>query len=196
MEVSFIRHFQTQGNRERRYIGCTDESILMTEISKGQYKLYPPAEILISSPMLRCRETAELLYKRTPDLVCEKLKETDFGSFEGKNYEELKDDPQYQQWLESNGTMPFPEGESHLEFLKRSREGFEIVVEDLIKKGCNQAVFVVHGGTIMAILSGYSDSESEFYDWQIENGNGYRAYLDEDSWKEGKRKLTGMEKLW
>lgn len=39
------------------------------------------------------------------------------GVLKEKNYEELKDDPGYQRWLDSNGTIPFPEGEGQETFL-------------------------------------------------------------------------------
>ncbi len=107
MRIWLIRHFRTQGNLERRYIGGTDEPILPGQT--GNILCCP--EKIITSPMLRCRQTARLLFQKEPDLICENFREKDFGRFEGKNYEELKDDPGYQRWLDSNGTIPFPEGE-------------------------------------------------------------------------------------
>ena len=38
-----------------------------------------------------------------------------FGAYEGKNYEDLKNDSYYQKWIDSNGTLPIPEGESQQE---------------------------------------------------------------------------------
>ena len=40
--------------------------------------------------MMRCRETAEILFPGQVLCVQEGLQETDFGDFEYKNYEELK----------------------------------------------------------------------------------------------------------
>ena len=48
----------------------------------------------------------------------------DFGEFEGKNYIELQKDPNYQAWIDSNGTLPFPGGESREAFIKRCEQGF------------------------------------------------------------------------
>lgn len=194
MKIRLIRHFATAGNLERRYIGRTDEPILQTEADRKQGGLWR-AESIVSSPMLRCRQTAEVLFGREPDAVCSLLRETDFGAFEGKNYEELKDDPDYQRWLDSNGTMAFPGGEGRAEFAERTCRGFGEMIGRLIGLGCQDAAFVVHGGTIMAVLSNYSKESSSFYDWQTANGTGFSAELDEAEWLSGKQQLTEIEIL-
>ena len=60
MRIWLIRHFQTQGNLERRYIGRTDEPILPGQTGTV---LCDPKKI-VASPMLRCRQTAEQLFQR------------------------------------------------------------------------------------------------------------------------------------
>ena len=56
--------------------------------------------------------------------------------------------------------------------------------------------FVIHGGSIMAVLSQFSEQASEFYDWLLKNGEGYQMYLDEKEWKEGRKKvLREIKKL-
>ncbi|CUQ46752.1 Uncharacterised protein [Dorea longicatena] len=48
----------------------------------------------------------------------------------------------------------------------------------------------------MAVLSQFSEQDSEFYDWLLKNGEGYQMYLDEKEWKEGRKKvLRGIKKL-
>lgn len=183
MKIWLIRHFQTQGNLERRYIGRMDEPILQEQMS--HIVCHP--EKIIASPMLRCKQTAEIIFHREPDLLCEELREMDFGRFEGKNYEELKTDPDYQTWLDSNGSIPFPEGEGRDAFCKRSCQWFERMMKQLIDWQCKEAAFVVHGGTIMAILSAYCESETDFYDWQVKNGEGYVALVKESIWRQGKK---------
>lgn len=191
MRIWLIRHFQTQGNLERRYIGRTDEPILPGQTGTV---LCDPKKI-VASPMLRCRQTAEQLFQRAPDLLWGEFREMDFGRFEGKNYEELKNDPDYQKWLDSNGTLPFPEGEGTDAFCRRTCRGFEQILKKLMDSRCEEAAFVVHGGTIMAILSAYSESGGGFYDWQVKNGSGYAVTVAEGCWRQGKKQLTEIEKL-
>ena len=65
MELVLIRHFPTPGNLLRQYIGRTDEALdtdyLMDYILKYR-GLYQPKHCLISSPMVRCQQTAKVLF--------------------------------------------------------------------------------------------------------------------------------------
>ena len=96
---------------------------------------------------------------------------------------------------EPYGTIPFPEGEGQEAFLERTRLGFEQMMEHLMDLQCREAAFVVHGGTIMAVLSAFSQTGGDFYDWQVSNGSGYSAIAEEESWRQGKKQLTEIEKL-
>ena len=62
MEIMLIRHSMTAGNLQRRYVGRTDEGLCPEGIElaeqKAQFLLMP--DIVYTSPMLRCRETAEI----------------------------------------------------------------------------------------------------------------------------------------
>lgn len=94
LEVLLLRHGQTQGNLEKRYIGKTDEPLLlddtesMRKISALQKRLEQEviagSQKLFVSPMLRCRQTAELLFPGQEQVVIDKLREMDFGRFEAK----------------------------------------------------------------------------------------------------------------
>lgn len=128
MKIVLIRHGATKGNLEKRYIGRTDEDLCGEGIKKLKEDtcagIYPPAQAVFSSPMKRCLSTAECIYPvQTPQIVWD-FRECDFGLFEGKNYKELTGNPQYQQWIDSNGTLPFPGGEALTDFKKRSVRAF------------------------------------------------------------------------
>ena len=123
----FIRHGETASNKEHRYLGRTDEPLSMEGREKlsGQKEHFPQRmDYLFISPMMRCRESAEILYPDKSYVVVPEWIEMDFGEFEGKNYEELSGDFWYQQWIDSSGTLPFPKGESRETFIKRVMDGF------------------------------------------------------------------------
>ena len=169
MELYFIRHGRTPGNKEKRYIGRTDESILPESAAdlrdcaaRGKYG-YP--EVLFVSPMKRCIETADIIYPGMEMHIIRDFRECDFGSFEGKNYRELSGNPDYQKWIDSGGTMSFPEGESMEEMTNRVMKGFYKALD--VANG-RDAAFVVHGGTIMAVMSRIDGGN--FYDYQLDNG--------------------------
>lgn len=185
MKIYLIRHSITEGNKKKRYIGRTDEplcpegtALLKERLLRG---IYPDADRIFVSPMRRCLETARILYPDRELTVIDELSECDFGSFENKNYEELKDTPEYQRWLESGGVMPFPGGESKEGFSKRSLAGFE---KALKLCGCkaqfSSLAFIVHGGTIMSIMEKYAVPKGTYYDFQIGNGEGYELVLADD----------------
>ena len=115
-EIWLIRHGMTEGNRYQRYIGKTDE--LLCEEGKEKLKefFYPEPEAVFVSPLVRCRETAEILFPEKRLRIIDQLAECDFGDFENKNYLELSGNPDYQAWVDSGGILPFPNGESREEF--------------------------------------------------------------------------------
>lgn len=124
----------------------------------------------------------------------------DFGEFEGKNYIELQKNPNYQAWIDSNGTLPFPGGESREAFIKRCEQGFYrmlIGIKGRLQKMDEKqpdskitAGAVVHGGTIMAILSSFYGGD--YFDHQVKNGGGYRCLL---SGTREQPKLQGVENI-
>ena len=214
VKITWIRHGMTRANEEHRYLGKTDEPLSEKGIrflqEKKKKSFFNAPEFLYASPMKRCVQTAEILFRRKPVLIPE-WKEMDFGQFEGKNYEELKDNPDYQKWIDSNGTLPFPGGESREQFIRRSMEGFDRMMSDILKRSekntgiqndtdpqylksnCGTeipVVAVVHGGTIMAVFS--SLTGGEYFDFQVKNGEGYETVLE---WIQGRWKITSLTKI-
>ena len=186
-EIILIRHGKTFGNTLGRYIGITDEELcpegreeLAALRECGQYRSICP-DLVYVSPLRRCRQTAEILFPGVPQEICRNLRECDFGEFENKNYKELSGNPAYQAWVDSGGTLPFPGGESREAFQERCRVEFARVLRALKRQAGSNAVFVVHGGTIMSILSAYAPqgAADPFYRWQVKNGEGWRALWDE-----------------
>ena len=92
MKIIFIRHLPTPGNEKRQYIGSTDESLSAGAVKAFREKevRYPDVQSVITSPMKRCIETARLIYPETEIRMEPMLRECDFGEYEGKTYEELK----------------------------------------------------------------------------------------------------------
>ena len=195
MEIELIRHFATEGNLEKRYIGVTDEEIkaefvlehTLKKEENGREEWKP--ELVIVSPLRRCRQTAEILFPGEPVHIIEELAECDFGEFENKNYKELEGNPHYQEWIDSNGTLPFPGGESREGIKSRNLRGLDRVVSGCIRSHVAEAALVIHGGTIMNIMEEYADIQKPFYEWHVRNGGGYEVELDENLWKNGRKQL-------
>ena len=195
-----IRHGAVISNKEHRYLGKTDESLMeagvMELVGYSNAKRYPEVEHLFASPMKRCRETAAILYPGRQPIIIPEWEEMDFGAFEGKNYLELRKDSRYQAWIDSNGMLPFPEGESREEFEFRCEKGFHRMLHRICRmadeKGREPETIgmIVHGGTIMALLSRYYGGE--YFDYQVSNGGGYVCRLE--GWR-AKPVVTGLRGL-
>lgn len=142
--------------------------------------LYPAAERIYVSPLKRCIQTAKLIYPTQQAKVIPQLAECDFGLFENKNYRELSGCPEYQAWIDSSGTLPFPEGESREAFQKRSVDAFEQILKECREEGVKRAALVVHGGTIMSIMEQYAYPRGDYYDYQVGNGEGYELRVEDD----------------
>lgn len=175
MKIIFIRHGKTKGNLEKKYIGRTDEPLCGEGISEISQREYPYADIVVSSPMKRCLQSAEIIYPGKEIFICQGLRETDFGDFEGKNYSQLAKDIRYRRWIDGECSSP-PNGESREDFIDRCCTGF---YETADKFAGMTAAFIVHGGTIMAVMSRFAYPEGGFYDFQVKNGGGYTAELSD-----------------
>ena len=192
-KVFLIRHGKTSGNEEKRYIGKqSDEDLSVVGIEEIIEKLSSTSKLIsdkidrvCSSPLKRAVQTATLLVNNcninTVDSSqiqkIDNLSEIDFGLFEGKNYEELNGDERYQKWIDSNGTMDFPEGEGRADFISRSYEGFLEALGDI---GVDENILIVcHGGSIMSVMSRLTGKD--FYDFMTETLGGYVLELETDN---------------
>lgn len=179
MRIIFIRHGSTAGNLSRRYIGKTDEPLCEAGIAELSARSYPQLDcgIVLASPMRRCIETARLIFPNREPVLIEAFSECDFGDFEGRNFAELDGDEYYRKWVDSGGTLPFPNGEAPENFKARCVSGFEDALSRFSEE--EKLALVVHGGTIMAILEKFAVPKRGFYDYQAANGHGFIAeFLD------------------
>lgn len=195
LKLWLIRHGMTEGNKLGRYIGVTDEPLSPEGIAFLKKLDYPEPEDLYVSPMTRCRETAQILFPDQKMHIIEELSECDFGLFENKNYREMEGDKKYQKWIDSNGTLPFPEGESREEFCRRSMTGFHKAVTGCIRNHISYGALVIHGGTIMNIMDTYAQDSREYYQWHVKNGGGYLIEIDTELWKTCRHEIKLCESM-
>lgn len=180
VEIVLIRHGKTEGNKEKRYIGRTDQPLSEEGIAgiKENLGRYPSVEKVYASPMKRTRQTAELIYPGQASELVDGLREMDMGVFEGKNHAELKNRPSYILWVATRGKISIPGGESMNDFGKRTMDAFTQVLGDMQAEGIKRSAVVAHGGTIMSIVSQLADDD--YYKYMVNNGAGFRLTLDDD----------------
>lgn len=189
--VHLIRNGLTDENLEGRYIGHTD--VELSEEGKaqlGQMKdelIFPPVDAVFTSPLKRCTETAKILYPDNMPIVIDGFIEYNFGEFENKTADELKESPVFPRWLAGERGVEPPFGESNEAFEKRIRETFEKVAEGLMKTGTTSAAIVTHGGVIMAILSAYGIPELPMHEWLTPSGCGFTIKINPSLWMRAKK---------
>ena len=204
IKIWMIRHGMTAGNLERRYVGITDEPLCEQGYQQILERRFEhQIETVYVSPMRRCRETAKILFPKARQIGVDAFRECSFGEFEYRNYHELNGHPDYQKWIDSGGVIGFPGGEDQKTFCDRVQSAFEIWVSDEILQKMQQnasnrlqtMAMVVHGGTIMAIMSRWAVPHEDYFHWQVANGSGYIVCLDTDAWQAGDQYLTVLEKF-
>ncbi len=169
MNIYFVRHFKTQGNLEKRYIGRTDESLADITDKILPQTLPQTPDLIITSPMLRCLQTKALLYPAQAHIVQDDLREMDFGAFEMLTYADLKDNTHYRNFID--GTEDALQGEATSAFKARCVNAFTQLMAETRTTSIQNIVIVCHGGTIMSILEAYAAApKRSYYDYQIANG--------------------------
>lgn len=204
--IVFIRHGATKGNLERRYVGTTDEALLSESVQelvtrRSFWQSYmEAAPLLFVSPYLRARQTADILFPRIRQHVIEAYAECNFGAFEYKNYEQLKNHPQYQRYIDSGGEAGFPGGESKTDYTKRVLHGFETMLQQcqrMRESGeiaqPHTIVVVAHGGTIMALLDVLSVPHQDYFSWQVKPGMGVIGILKRNDEKRNRIDVEGTD---
>ena len=129
--IYLLRHGRTEANRRRLYCGSTDLP-LSPEGAAELRRLaerggYPPIAGLrvITSGLRRTAETLLAIYGPVPFAPEPGFREMDFGDFEGKSYELLRDDPAYQAWITGeNEQNRCPHGESGADMTRRPGKGW------------------------------------------------------------------------
>lgn len=176
MDIYFIRHGMTAGNKLRRYIGRTDEPLSPEGADLAQSRgSFPHIARVWVTPLLRTQQTAKILFPNARQTMIDGLREMDFGDFENRSASEMENDAVYRDWVNGNCLDRCPGGERIDEFSARVCAAF---IDALRQESAGQpAVFVVHGGTIMSIMYAFATERRAYYDWNVKNCCGWRAQL-------------------
>lgn len=186
MKLILLRHGVTEANEKRLYCGSTDIGLSKAGkealLRRKKETAYPDIEgmRIVTSGMKRCEETLSLLYGDFPHEADAAFREMDFGAFEMRSYEELKDDPSYQAWIAGDNEKNFvPGGESGELMAARVLSGFD----RLLTEG-RDTLLVTHGGVIAAVMANlFPDENKNRYVWQPAPGGGYVVELRQKTYR-------------
>jgi probable phosphoglycerate mutase len=153
-ELLFIRHGETDWNRQQRFQGQIDVPLNATGRAQAQRLAArlaaEPPQALFSSDLLRARETAAPLaaaWHMTAPLALPGFREQSFGVLEGLDVPTIKARHAglWQEWLQHRADFALPGGESLRQFHARVLGA----VRELAAVGAGQCLAVVtHGGVL------------------------------------------------
>lgn len=186
MIIYVIRHGETEANKEGRLQGWTDIPLnakgieLAEETGRGMKGIH--FDRCYSSPLIRARQTAELVLKESgnpdvPIVTDERLKEIHMGVWEGKPFRTGPEQtimPEAKQFLSDPFSFPgFPGGENAQDVCGRTQEFLKELVEEAGRKEAegkdcgkeNETVLIaIHGFAMRAMLNFLYEDPSDF--WQ------------------------------
>lgn len=184
--IHLIRNMPCEGNLQGRYIGRTESPLAdssVTELLQMKRKFnYPKATGYYAAPASRCVDTLRLIYPWADPKVILELAECDFGDWENKTADELKNDPAFAAWVQNSGNAAPPNGESGVVVAQRVCMGFEMLVQNLMVKGETDAVLVLGAGALTTILAAYGLPQAKPYDWMCAPGCGYTVRITPSLW--------------
>jgi probable phosphoglycerate mutase len=182
-----VRHGETDWNRAGRFQGQVDVPLNETGRQQGakaaEFLKHVPMHRAFSSPLLRPKETAEIILQHHPDLSLEfidDLKEISHGLWEGKLEAEIKQDyaELLQQWQTTPEIVQMPEGENLAQVWERAIAGWQTIV-----RACDQsatpitALVVAHDAVNKAILCSLFGLQPDHF-WTFKQGNGAVTVID------------------
>ena len=160
-KVFLLRHGLTDYNG--LYIGSSDVGLAeegKVQVSlTGQILKQKKIQKIFCSPMRRCRDTFSLLKFDIDCQFSDDLREIDFGRWEKKSFEDIKDVDKniVADWARDGEGFCFPAGESILHFNERVK----IFSQALLNVPEKEILIIAHGGTIRQLLCIFLQIASE-----------------------------------
>ena len=99
MKIYITRHSLTTWNEEKRLQGWKNSDLTKQGLEDakrlGNYLKNQSFDGIYSSPLKRAKETAQLIFPNKTIIEDDRLKEMNFGDYEGKFIDELKKEKDY-----------------------------------------------------------------------------------------------------
>ena len=187
LRLLLVRHGETQWNRESRFQGIRD--IPLNENGQRQAQKAAdflkdiPIDFAISSPLLRPKETAEIILQYHPGVDLElvpDLMEICHGLWEGKLESEIeKDFPGLlQAWKDTPEKVQMPEGENLQQVWDRAIAAWDKIVEKYANPQAPPTVIVTAHDAINKVILCYLMGLKPENIWNIKQGNGAVSVID------------------
>ncbi|WP_421655691.1 histidine phosphatase family protein [Leptothermofonsia sp. ETS-13] len=195
-----VRHGETDWNRQKRFQGQID--VPLNDMGRVQaqkaaeFLKSVPIQAAVTSPMLRPRETAEVILQYHPDIELEledNLREISHGLWEGKLESEIEASypGMLQQWQNSPETVQMPEGENLQQVWERAIAAWDSIVQAAYQREEPGITLVVAHDAINKAILCYVLGLGPDHFWNFKQGNGAVSVIDYSQGSE-KPVLTAM----
>lgn len=177
--ITIMRHAQSIWNGKRLQGLTIDPPIVLSEQGRADVKArlssIPLPNFLITSPLIRCIQTAETWFGldydkiNCPKIMMESLTELNPGDLTGLTMCELDDHPKYGDvwrfWRKDPAHFTgFPNGENLVEFQKRILNAVSEICRDYGDKEDLNICIITHGAALRIIKCFLTDTDlSEFW---------------------------------
>jgi alpha-ribazole phosphatase len=179
LEFALIRHGRDSGDRlsgiADKPMNARDRRFVREKVKNGDY---PKVELVFSSGLIRCIETARIIYPKLPAVVLKELLAPDMGFFDGKTVAALKKSEAFTEWAASAEAKEYPDGESPYAVSARAVEAFRLISQEMLSKGLMRVAVITHKHVILAILQRFYVPRNNYVDWHIPYGGGYLLRYD------------------
>lgn len=184
LTLTLVRHGESEANVAHMLSGWMD--VPLTE--RGRKELeelrgsvdYPKAEILFSSPLQRCRDTAAILFPDMEPIVSDRFKEIDFRTLEGTilhSKEEIRS--YFEDWV---ADRPRRDEETFTPVSRRMGVSLETTAHDCLEKGIRSATVVMHSGIMrVGVITLFGLPREDFNRMSVANGRGVVITFDDDA---------------
>lgn len=178
-----VRHGETEWNRQKRFQGHIDVPLNDNGREQSQkaaeFLKDIPIDFALTSPMLRPKETAEIILKHHPNVKLEDhpgLREISHGLWEGKLEPEIEQTypGQLHQWRDFPASVQMPEGENLQQVWDRAIAAWNSIVNEA---GSQTGLVVAHDATNKVILCHLLGLGPEDF-WKIKQGNCAVSAID------------------
>nr|WP_242059981.1 histidine phosphatase family protein [Oscillatoria sp. FACHB-1407] len=188
VRLLLVRHGETEWNRQKKFQGQIDVPLNdQGRVQSGQAAAFLrdiPIDRAVSSPMLRPKETAEIILEKHPNIKLElddRLCEIGHGLWEGKLEEEIRAlyPVELEQWQRSPETVQMPEGENLQQVWDRAIAAWNDIVQTSRTEGDRvpTVLVVAHDAINKAILCYVAGLGPESF-WSFKQGNGAVTVID------------------
>lgn len=195
-KIVLLRHGITEGNKNKWFYGGLDLPLIQEgkdELAmlrdSGTYPEVPEHVQYFTTGMGRTKETLEIIYGDVPFEKIKDLREMEFGEYEAKTFDELKDDPVFIEWThDETGEVAFPGGETRNGFANRVSRGTRTLLDMHRLKNLEvrhsgddmMSVMVCHGGVICFMMQElFPDETEDTWQWMPEPGSGYIVEIED-----------------